>query len=72
MHTFLFIEKLFIHVSLQEEGILITEYLSLHGGDCISKYVANIDGLTSRELFAGCSLNEADGRENKINEVCYT
>ncbi|XP_071121139.1 transient receptor potential cation channel subfamily M member-like 2 isoform X2 [Mytilus edulis] len=54
-----------------DEGILITEYLSLHGGDCISKYVANIDGLTSRELFAGCSLNEADGRENKINENVF-
>ncbi|VDI39672.1 Hypothetical predicted protein, partial [Mytilus galloprovincialis] len=54
--------------SFEEKNEEITEYLSLHGGDCISKYVANIDGLTSRELFAGCSLNEADGRENKINE----
>ncbi|CAC5398182.1 unnamed protein product [Mytilus coruscus] len=50
-----------------DKGILMTEYLSFNGGDCISKYVANIDGLTSEELFAGCSLNEADGWENKMD-----
>ncbi|CAC5385415.1 unnamed protein product [Mytilus coruscus] len=54
-----------------DERILMTEYLSLNGGDYISKYVANIDGLTSIELFAGCSLNEADGQKNKMDEsVC--
>ncbi|CAC5385423.1 unnamed protein product [Mytilus coruscus] len=51
-----------------DEEIMMTEYLSLNGGEYISNYVANIDGLTRKELFAGYSLNEADGQENIMDE----
>ncbi|CAC5377166.1 unnamed protein product [Mytilus coruscus] len=51
-----------------DEEIMMPEYLSLNGGEYISNYVANIDGLTRRELFAGYSLNESDGQENIMDE----
>lgn len=33
---------------------------SMNGGEYVSKYVANIDGLTKRELFSRYSLYIAD------------
>ncbi|CAC5411680.1 unnamed protein product [Mytilus coruscus] len=38
---------------------------SKNGGGYISKYVANIDGLTRKELFYGYQLNPEDISENK-------
>ncbi|XP_052067099.1 transient receptor potential channel-like [Mytilus californianus] len=41
---------------------------SSNGGEYISKYVANIDGLTREELFAGYRINTADERKGKKDE----
>ncbi|XP_052059513.1 uncharacterized protein LOC127700085 [Mytilus californianus] len=46
------------------EEVMMTKYLSLNGGEYISKYVANIDGLTRRELFAGYSLDDPNSKTN--------
>lgn len=48
---------------------MMVEYLSLNGGEYISKYVANIDGLTSKELFAGYCVTESNRQTDAIDTI---
>ncbi|XP_063400113.1 transient receptor potential cation channel subfamily M member 2-like [Mytilus trossulus] len=53
----------------QDEEVMMDEYLPLNGGEYISKYVANIDGLTRRELFAGYCLTEPNQQKDSIDTI---
>ncbi|CAG2258176.1 unnamed protein product [Mytilus edulis] len=46
--------------------VLKTDNDSLNGGEYISKYVANIDGLTRRELFAIYGLTKPNEKKDTI------
>lgn len=64
-----YIIKFLLNIFLQDEEVMMTEYLSLNGGEYISKYVANIDGLTRRELFAGYCLAEPNRQKDAVDTI---
>lgn len=64
--TYSYIGDCLINLFLQDAEVLKTDNDSLNGGEYISKYVANIDGLTRRELFAIYGLTKPNEKKDTI------